>query len=343
MLNQQEIAYRTLRGDLARLCLDVVKENADGRTWARLSEADQRTIINRINEAVGEGCRKAIDVVASAGMSVIGGTLEQVVIKGGFKAVVKGGKDPSTLLALAEAEGAQVKLVVMDPEWDHAREPLRPDPDQPDLPIPNKEKGGPAEPDMEAIADHLDAEDAANGEETAPVVVTMGTLADTGLEFPVKAGSTLVISALAFGAATLAVGPAQWGKATLRTDDGTAPALVYVAPEDIADPISDTFTLGLIDDQGVSQAVVAVTVHVYEDGWGHVAVDTPEELARYVPGRGEASAPAEPTDPIAAAVAHARQKLAEDPTAEAKKGEEPEAPKRRGRRKKDGPAPDVFA
>ena len=337
--NAQEVAYRTLRNDLARICLDIIRENANGTTWAKLPEAKQRQIIERLNEHAGEAARKAIDVIASNGMSVIDGTLDQVVFKGGFKAVVKGGKDPSTMLALAEAEGAVVKLLVVDPTWDETRLPLHAMPDQPDM-LGGGQEGGPQPepaanpepdlgPDMAGVLAHLVAE--LSSQEPVPFLVGLTTEASPVIDLALPPGHEVRIEARAFGGHGLAWGPPVGGEIKVAADadasTGHPSAIVYTSPA--GDGYADNFTITPMDADGKPIANVSVQI---ASGIAQTVEQTEGTGEAQPDGEREPAA----GDPIEAAVSAAARRRRSSKT----NGQE-EPPKARGRRR-NAEAPAVF-
>lgn len=345
--NAQEVAYRTLRNDLARICLDIVRENANGTTWAKLPEAKQRQIIERLNEHAGEAARKAIDVIASNGMSVIDGTLDQVVFKGGFKAVVKGGKDPSTMLALAEAEGAVVKLLVVDPTWDETRLPLHAMPDQPDMlggagepgPHPELEPQPEPGPDMAGVLAHLAAE--LSFQEPVPALVGLTTQEHPVLELQLDPGQSIRIEARSFGGHGLAWGPPVVGKILVASDTDASTnhpsAIVYTAPDQ---PFADNFTLTPMHRDAGPVATIAVQLSsgvTQGEEQTEGEAQAGEQVGEEEPALEPVVEPAPSDDPIQAAVTAAAGRRRKASSAN---GEE-EPPKSRGRRR-NAEAPVVF-
>ena len=106
------------------------------KPWPQMPEREQKQWINRITERAEQLVQDVIDRVATGSFPVVHAKIDNFAIKGGeVKIVAKGFADDQVLLTLNHAGPKAVKIIVADGEqFDEARDPLNPDPDQPGLP-----------------------------------------------------------------------------------------------------------------------------------------------------------------------------------------------------------------
>ena len=131
-----EIAAETLTGDLRDLILDTLRHEQDKRPWHLRSEVQQRETVSRVETAVHEWVRKAVELIAAGGRKTMKATIEQVVVKDGIKAVLTMSKFDELRHHLVDAQGKAVLLVVADTEeLAGERAPAAINPDAPALPF----------------------------------------------------------------------------------------------------------------------------------------------------------------------------------------------------------------
>lgn len=84
------------------------------KPWAKLSEAKQNDIIDRLRARVEHNVGMAVHLLSAQGRVVVAGDLEQLTIKDGVKAVVKFGLSAPNLHELYDCAGKAVLVVVAD-------------------------------------------------------------------------------------------------------------------------------------------------------------------------------------------------------------------------------------
>lgn len=85
------------------------------KLWKQLTEVQQDNCLIEFDSYVKEALRDAVRDMAGAEFASIPATLDQVVIKDGFKAVLKMGQSIPHRHELADAEGSTVLLILADP------------------------------------------------------------------------------------------------------------------------------------------------------------------------------------------------------------------------------------
>lgn len=98
--------------NMMRKLLVVVKGMP--KTWKQLTEVQQDNVLAEFDQYVKESLRNAVRDMAGADFPAIQATLDQVVIKDGFKAVLKMGQSIPHRHELADAEGTTVTLILAD-------------------------------------------------------------------------------------------------------------------------------------------------------------------------------------------------------------------------------------
>lgn len=118
------------------LLLRWLKEAHHQKPWPKMSEAEQRTWINRLNERAELLVNETIEVVSHGDFPVINAMIESFTVKKGeVKVVTKGFADNEMLAVLNDAGEKRVQITVMrNDQFDEQRDTLNPDPDQPGLP-----------------------------------------------------------------------------------------------------------------------------------------------------------------------------------------------------------------
>ncbi len=129
-----ELASETLLGDLMSLVIEELKAAPD--VWQKLSESKQDAVIGRVHQRVREAVRQAVELIAANGRTAIPANLEQVTVKDTYKAVLTLSKTDPNRHELVDATGRAVVIVIADAEeFSGGAGEVKPDPDQPDLPV----------------------------------------------------------------------------------------------------------------------------------------------------------------------------------------------------------------
>lgn len=81
------------------------------RPWAEMTQYEQDDAIEKMRHAVKVATTQAVRLIGSNGVTHVVGTLDQITIKDGVKAVVQIGKNAENLPALFEAQGGEVMIV----------------------------------------------------------------------------------------------------------------------------------------------------------------------------------------------------------------------------------------
>lgn len=129
-----ELASETMVGDLMSLVIEELKAAPD--VWQKLSEHKQDAVIGRVHQRVLDAVRQAVELIATNCHTAIPATLEHVTVKDAVKAVITVSRTDPGRHDLADAVGRAVMIVVADPtEFAGGAGDVKPDKDQPDLPI----------------------------------------------------------------------------------------------------------------------------------------------------------------------------------------------------------------
>lgn len=81
------------------------------RPWDEMTQSEQDDAIGKMRFAVKVATTQAVRLIGSNGATYVVGTLDQITIKDGVKAVVQIGKNAENLPALFEAQGGEVMIV----------------------------------------------------------------------------------------------------------------------------------------------------------------------------------------------------------------------------------------
>jgi len=82
------------------------------KSWDQLSKSKQDDVIERLRKRVEANVKMAVHLLAADGRTVVAGSLDQITIKDGVKAVVKFGQGAPNLHELFEVAGKEVLVVV---------------------------------------------------------------------------------------------------------------------------------------------------------------------------------------------------------------------------------------
>lgn len=81
------------------------------RPWTEMTQSEQDDAIGKMRFAVKVATTQAVRLIGSNGATHVVGTLDQITIKDGVKAVVQIGKNAENLPELFEAQGGEVMIV----------------------------------------------------------------------------------------------------------------------------------------------------------------------------------------------------------------------------------------
>lgn len=109
-----DICADTMAGDLIQLVIDEMKAAQD--VWQKLSEDQQRWMIERVRHRVTSAISQAVRIIASDSRDVITADLEQITAKDGIKAVCVLAKHDPNRHALLDSVGKPVLIVVASAE-----------------------------------------------------------------------------------------------------------------------------------------------------------------------------------------------------------------------------------
>lgn len=126
---------KTLVGDVRDALLDRFKQDKEGKPWAQLSEAEQRTIIESITGTAEHLVRTVVQKVATHGFTTARAEIDSWKVKGRQIVIsLKSSATEENILALLHGGGNFVNLTFAnDQPFDQERSACKPDPDQPDL------------------------------------------------------------------------------------------------------------------------------------------------------------------------------------------------------------------
>lgn len=116
------------------------------RPWDEMTQSEQDDAIDTMRHAVRVATGAAVRLIASKGATNVLGTLEQITIKDGVKAVVQIGKNAENLPELFEAQGGEVLIVCSRQDYLDGINEVKGEPDQGSF-----EMDEPAAPEVSAI------------------------------------------------------------------------------------------------------------------------------------------------------------------------------------------------
>lgn len=118
------------------------------RPWTEMTQAEQDDAIDTMRHAVRIATGAAVRLIASNGATHVVGTLDQITIKDGVKAVVQIGKNAENLPDFFEAQGGEVMIVCGGGGQDYLKDidKVKGEPDQGSF-----EMDEPAAPEVPAI------------------------------------------------------------------------------------------------------------------------------------------------------------------------------------------------
>lgn len=129
------ISRDTLTGDVRDQLLAFSKNQENPLPWAKLSEADQRALIDQATCAAFNLVQDVVEIVASEGRTAIRGLVAAVTVKGEIRATIVCEKTPQSLLDLCADKDQIVMLTVASVRpFDGERAPALADADQTETP-----------------------------------------------------------------------------------------------------------------------------------------------------------------------------------------------------------------
>lgn len=100
------------------------------RPWNEMTQSEQDDAIGKMRFAVKVATTQAVRLIGSNGATHVVGTLDQITIKDGVKAVVQIGKNAENLTELFEAQGGEVMIVCSRQDYLNGINEVKGEPDQ---------------------------------------------------------------------------------------------------------------------------------------------------------------------------------------------------------------------
>lgn len=100
------------------------------RPWDDMTQSEQDDAIGKMRFAVKMATTLAVRLIGSNGATHVVGTLDQITIKDGVKAVVQIGKNAENLPELFEAQGGEVMIVCSRQDYLDGINEVKGEPDQ---------------------------------------------------------------------------------------------------------------------------------------------------------------------------------------------------------------------
>lgn len=255
-----EIARETMTGDVRDALLDQVKHAKLGGTpWAKMTEQQQRGLIDRFSTLADDVVARVARIVAADGRMVISGEVDKLDVKDGkdgalLQARFVCHRSEGSLTSLGMAVGKTVSMLIQDIQpFRGERAPARPDPDQPNL----------------GLAGRIDMTSAPKGDDgmtaNAGEAFTLPPLIDETprIELACEMGGRVRIAAVQFAAYALVMGVPVEGRVSAQFEDESASqrctSVIFTAPME-SELESVDFALSLLDDTGKATADVVVVI-----------------------------------------------------------------------------------
>jgi hypothetical protein len=255
-----QIARETATGDVRDLLLREIKHAKLGAVpWAKMSEEQQRSTIDRCQQFADAMVSRVARIVAADGRMAIDGYVDATNIKDTkdgpvLRVAIHSARTERNMGALGMAVGGTVAILVQDIQpYRGERAPARPDPDQPNLDLAGRI-------DMTRAPKADDGMTANAGEP-----FSLPPLADETprIELSCELGGKVRVAAVQFAAHSMAMGHPQEGNLSAQhEDEGDAKrvtAAIFTAPE-ASELDGVDFGLSLLDDTGKATADVVVVI-----------------------------------------------------------------------------------
>lgn len=124
----KEIAAEEMGKKLLESLIGVVQSIK--RPWDEMTQSEQDDAIGKMRFAVKVATTQAVRLIGSNGATHVVGTLDQITIKDGVKAVVQIGKNAENLPELFEAQGGEVMIVCSRQDYLDGINEVKGEPDQ---------------------------------------------------------------------------------------------------------------------------------------------------------------------------------------------------------------------
>lgn len=124
----KEIAAEEMGKKLLESLIGVVQSIK--RPWDEMTQSEQDDAIGKMRFAVKVATTQAVRLIGSNGATYVVGTLDQITIKDGVKAVVQIGKNAENLPELFEAQGGEVMIVCSRQDYLDGINEVKGEPDQ---------------------------------------------------------------------------------------------------------------------------------------------------------------------------------------------------------------------
>lgn len=133
-----QITKTTMAGDLIAATLDELK--AAPTVWQKMSEAQQQEVIDRVTNRVTHNIEQAVMMIAADARPSIRAKLAAVTIKDDLKATVLLSRHHPDRHEFIDSAGQEILIVLLNAEqFSGGKSDIKPDPDQPQLPLPDGE------------------------------------------------------------------------------------------------------------------------------------------------------------------------------------------------------------
>ena len=124
----KEIAAEEMGKKLLESMIGVVQSIK--RPWTEMTQSEQDDAIGKMRFAVKVATTQAVRLIGSNGATHVVGTLDQITIKDGVKAVVQIGKNAENLPELFEAQGGEVMIICSRQDYLDGINEVKGEPDQ---------------------------------------------------------------------------------------------------------------------------------------------------------------------------------------------------------------------
>jgi hypothetical protein len=114
-----------------------------GAPWSKLSEAEQRSLVDDALTEAYDLVRAAIQTIVANTGPAIQATVDSVTVKDGIKATLTMSRHAEQRHELVDAQGKAVFVLVMDPSDFGKAGKVETDPDEPEIPLEGADDGTP--------------------------------------------------------------------------------------------------------------------------------------------------------------------------------------------------------
>lgn len=158
------LGRETMKGDLRDHMLEIYKHRP--KSWQEMTEAQQRDMVNQIEDLVGHAIDKVVRIIASDGRPVSLVKIKQFTRKDGIQVQLEMSSHDKRRLEVMDSVGLDALLIVTKNENYHGEtSPAQIDPDQPDIVDAAAAAADAAAGDGEPSEAELAGDDADDGDE----------------------------------------------------------------------------------------------------------------------------------------------------------------------------------